>query len=67
MKEWEIDSERSYKTSSFNKNKWCKKNKLGGGKFGPHQYNQDTNRCDLCNKKDPRVKFAPFKPGDVNE
>jgi hypothetical protein len=45
--------------SNFNKEKFCKKNKLGGGQYGPHTY--VNGGCTLCSKIDPRVKFGSNK------
>lgn len=40
-----------FRAPRFNKEKYCKKNKLGHGQFGPHIYVND--RCKFCNKIDP--------------
>lgn len=39
---------------------FCKKNKLGGGRYGSHKY--VNGRCELCNKIDPAVKKSPAFP-----
>ena len=31
-----------------NKNIFCKKNKLGGGRFGQHLYENGSKSCKLC-------------------
>lgn len=38
----------------INKEKFCKKNKIGNGQYGPHNY--VDKRCTMCDKIDPRVK-----------
>ena len=40
--------------SAFNKEKFCKKNKLDNGKYGSHVY-KDGN-CVFCSKIDPKFK-----------
>lgn len=41
--------------AKINKEKFCKKNKLGGGKFGEHVYNHDK-LCNFCGKKHISLK-----------
>jgi hypothetical protein len=40
--------------SHFNKEVSCKKNKLGGGRYGLHIY--ENGNCINCGKIDPRKK-----------
>lgn len=42
----------------LDKNRFCKKNKIGSKNFGPHTY-QGSNLCVLCGhvKKDPRKRW----------
>lgn len=49
MPKWESwTEERSFnKRKNVDKNKFCKKNKMGGGRFGPHNYS-DGKSCILC-------------------
>lgn len=51
----------------INKNKFCKKNKHGGGKYGPHIY--DGKFCKFCGKINPATKNRPniFKEIDKEE
>ena len=42
----------------FNKEKYCKKNKIGSGKYGPHEYS--NGRCSRCSKIDPQQKNKQF-------
>lgn len=52
------EDERVVHHSSFNKEKYCKKNKLNNGKYGPHVY-KDSN-CVFCSKKDPQLKRRDY-------
>jgi hypothetical protein len=48
----------------FNKEKFCKKNRIGHGQYGSHIYVDD--HCKFCKKIDPRIKHTNY--GDkVNE
>lgn len=42
----------------FNKEKFCKKNRIGNGQYGPHVYIND--RCKFCKKIDPRIKHTNY-------
>lgn len=42
------DDEQIRFKKKFNKNKYCKKNKLSGGKYGPHLYKDDQKYCSRC-------------------
>lgn len=65
MRDWnipdsdEMEDSRVHRTKHFNKEKFCKKNKLGYGQYGPHEYVND--RCRFCNKIDPRVKHTNYE------
>lgn len=37
-----------HKKRRISKERYCKKNKLGGGQFGPHQYDSGKKVCKLC-------------------
>jgi len=37
-----------HKSRRINKEVLCKKNKLGGGKYGHHVYNDTNEFCKLC-------------------
>lgn len=54
---WDYDDAetRSVRGSNFNKEKFCKRNKIRGGLFGPHEYNA-SKRCIRCDKIDPSIK-----------
>lgn len=49
--EWEFEEEKpiyhSFK-KKLDKNRFCKKNKLGNKKYGPHIYNVNGKTCDNC-------------------
>lgn len=38
----------THKKRKISKHRYCKKNKLGGGKFGPHLYEDGKKVCKLC-------------------
>ncbi len=62
MNNWDVadyDSEpRVHHTGrKINKNKFCKKNKLGGGRYGPHIY--EGKFCKFCGKINPATKQRP--------
>jgi hypothetical protein len=42
----------------INKERFCKKNKLGHGRYGPHIY-EDKKHCKLCGKIFPGLKRRP--------
>lgn len=42
----------------IDKDRFCKKNKTGDGRFGPHVYND--GRCIYCNKIDPSRKHRSY-------
>jgi hypothetical protein len=44
-----------HRVKRFNKERYCKKNKLGHGQYGEHYYVND--RCQYCNKIDPYLKY----------
>ncbi len=48
----------------INKNKFCKKNKLGGGKYGSHIY--EGTCCKFCGKINPVIKKQPINIKDEN-
>lgn len=58
--EW--DEPHGHRVKHVNKERFCKKNRLGHGQYGPHVYVND--RCQYCNKIDPRVKHR--SNGDLN-
>lgn len=43
---------------------FCRKNKLGGGKYGYHEYEGESNRCKNCGhtKKNPKM----FNSSDID-
>lgn len=45
----------------INKEKYCKKNKLGNGQYGLHEYANE--RCIKCNKVDPNIKNKEHRYG----
>ena len=49
----EFDNPRPHRPK-LNKEKYCKKNKLRGGQYGSHLYN--NGRCKNCDKIDPQLK-----------
>lgn len=51
------DEEPRHRGKPFNKERFCKKNRIGNGQYGPHTYM--NGNCTLCNKIDPRIKFRP--------
>ena len=58
--------EERHRNKTFNKERFCKKNKLGGGQYGPHTY--ANGNCTMCNKIDPKIKFRPNKQEEkINE
>lgn len=65
MNEWDdsvsddVDEVRVHHSRKFNKEKFCKKNRLGHGQYGPHIYINE--RCKFCNKIDPRVKHINYE------
>ena len=38
----------THKKKKISKHRYCKKNKLGGGRYGPHQYEEGKTVCKLC-------------------
>ena len=52
MSDWRslIEDEGGKKNWSrkINKDVYCKKNKIGGGRYGQHIYEQDSKYCKLC-------------------
>lgn len=42
----------------INKEKYCKKNKLGHGRYGSHYY-EDGKNCKFCGKINPALKRRP--------
>ena len=57
--EWFADERPMHHKRKFNKERFCKKNKIGNNRFGPHEY-VDGN-CNKCNKIDPKRKRNKFK------
>jgi hypothetical protein len=55
----DYEDSHQHRVRYFNKEKFCKKNKLGHGQYGPHIYVND--RCKFCNKIDPRVKHINYE------
>jgi hypothetical protein len=53
-----LEEERHVHHSSFNKERFCKRNKLGGGRYGPHIYKDGY--CMFCNKTDPQLKRRDY-------
>lgn len=70
MNEWDAEefegAPRGHVGRHINKEKYCKKNKLGHGQYGPHIY--ENKHCKLCGKTDPSTKFKPtqFIKEDTN-
>ena len=57
----EDSREHKHRGRKYNKNYICKKNKLGGGKYGPHIYEGDGDTCTLCQHFDKsRQKTLTF-------
>lgn len=62
MRDWNVEQMDDYeepqghRVNYFNKERFCKKHKLGHGQFGPHDYVND--RCVYCKKIDPRLKHS---------
>jgi hypothetical protein len=58
MKNWESgDWEENRPRRSgrkINKERFCKKNRIGSGKYGSHEYNE--GHCIRCGKIDPIIK-----------
>lgn len=54
MSDWKMyiddDNDRGvyHQKKKINKEVYCKKNRLGNNKFGPHIYKPNDNRCILC-------------------
>ena len=52
MNDWkqylEDGEARKHKARKINKEVLCKKNKLGGGRFGHHKYDETNEVCTLC-------------------
>jgi len=47
--QWMEDGESSgHRPRKINKHVFCKKNKLGGGRFGQHTYDGNGTVCKLC-------------------
>lgn len=55
----EVYNPHVHRKRPFNKERYCRKNKLTGGKYGEHQYN--NGRCKLCSKIDPQRKRKVFE------
>lgn len=47
----------------FNKNYVCKKNKLGGGRFGEHIYDIGKSTCKLCG----HIKKSSVQTFDIDD
>ena len=59
---WEDDLEpqhRGKQKNKINKDRFCKKNNLGHGRYGPHVYGE-KNRCVNCNKISPSLKRREY-------
>ena len=52
-KNWEDEGEYKHVShkKKLNKDKYCKKNKIGPKQYGPHVYKEGSNRCILCGHK----------------
>jgi len=52
MSDWkgliEDDGGKKQWSRKINKDVFCKKNKIGGGKYGYHIYEEENNNCKLC-------------------
>lgn len=50
-KEWQFEDDpkptKSYK-QRLDKHKYCKKNRIGKNKYGPHVYGEDGKYCVKC-------------------
>ncbi|MDD4109958.1 MAG: hypothetical protein PHS54_00230 [Clostridia bacterium] len=55
----EYSDEQKHRVRHFNKERFCKKNKLGHGQYGPHIYEND--RCKMCGKIDPKLKHINYE------
>lgn len=44
----EVRQKRISAKTKLNKNKFCKKNKLSGAKYGPHVYDNSGKYCIKC-------------------
>ena len=64
MKYWDItdfeELEVPHHRRKFNKEKFCKRNKLGHGQYGPHEYDANTHLCIRCGKIDPVTKHKSY-------
>lgn len=58
------DGKSNHRTSRFNKEKFCKKNKIGSGKYGSHVY--VNNYCKFCSKKSPSLKYLNINEEKTN-
>lgn len=52
--DWDTEERPRRRGPKFNKERFCKKNRIGSGKYGPHQY--DDGYCIRCGKIDPDKK-----------
>ena len=57
-KQYTEDNEFRPRGRKVNKNVVCKKNKIGGGKFGPHVYENNSDICSLCRHVDKSKKVS---------
>jgi hypothetical protein len=46
--ETEVRSKRISKKTKLNKHRYCKKNKINGGLYGPHTYGPAGKTCIKC-------------------
>jgi hypothetical protein len=61
---WDIGVNQNKRISAktkLNKDKYCKKNKLGNFKYGPHTYVQNNNYCVKCNHLRKEKKNYEFE------
>lgn len=64
MNDWNNEEEGPRRFSKkINKEVYCKKNKLGNGRYGFHTY--VGGRCTLCNKIEPCLK-SRYRNGDID-
>ncbi len=66
MNDWDYEEteERHRGGPRFNKEKFCKKNRLENGQYGFHSYERD--RCVFCNKIDPHLKLKYTRNEESN-
>jgi len=63
--EWGVDNTPKKGNPRIDKDRYCKKNRIGKNKYGSHEY--ASGECARCKKIDPKRKRSIFAEDTSND